>query len=183
MARRHWAVNWRVLVAVVLLGVPAFALWYSTSRPAAVLICRGSFIIATNPHGGLWAFVPTGSTPSAVLVIYDTGGCSFIVTHRPQGDAAVQALASPLGRVPSLRFFARSNAFAGNGAGPLGYSIIISFWWLLGAAALVSLWLVFAAYRRRTRTGCFRCGYSRTGLAPDAPCPECGLAATATRAS
>ena len=25
------------------------------------------------------------------------------------------------------------------------------------------------------RTDCWRCGYRRTGLAHDAPCPECGM--------
>jgi hypothetical protein len=183
MARRHWATSWRVLIAAVVVALPALALWYSTSRPATVLLIRGSLIIATNPHGGLWAFVPTSTPPDAVLVIYDAGGCSFIVTHRPQGDAAIQALASSRGRVPALRFFKQANAFAGNGAGPLGCSIILSFWWLLGAAALVSLWLAIAAYRRRVRTGCVQCGYPRSGLGPAASCPECGFAFTATTAS
>ncbi len=184
MPRRGWFVGWRVLVAVALVGVPGFALWYSASRSATVLLIRGSFIVGTNPHGGLWAFVPTSTPPSAVLVIYDAGGCSFIVTHRPQGDAVVQALAAPRGRVPALRIFEQSNAFAGNGAGPLGYSFILSFWWLLGAAALVSLWLVIAAYRRRVRTGCVQCGYPRVGLSAEVPCPECGrVTTTAPKAS
>jgi hypothetical protein len=53
--------------------------------------------------------------------------------------------------------------------------------WLAGAA--VFFWCAGAAsvYLLRPRHGrpgcCAACGYSRTGLAPDAVCPECGTAA------
>lgn len=39
---------------------------------------------------------------------------------------------------------------------------------LLWASALIPRW------RRRTKGRCAACGYVRTGIAPDAPCPECG---------
>jgi hypothetical protein len=48
---------------------------------------------------------------------------------------------------------------------------------LIYAALAWSVWrLPFAVrrYRRRRRGRCVKCGYDRTGLAPAAPCPECG---------
>jgi hypothetical protein len=45
---------------------------------------------------------------------------------------------------------------------------------LAGAATLV-LWRPESERGRRKRLGlCRSCGYDRRGLAPDAPCPECG---------
>lgn len=48
-------------------------------------------------------------------------------------------------------------------------------WWpvvvLAGAVALRAQRHVV----RIRRCGCHRCGYPRAGIAPDAPCPECGL--------
>jgi hypothetical protein len=61
-------------------------------------------------------------------------------------------------------------------------------WWLqvpIWAVALpMAAWtaLAFRSARRRARPGgCPACGYDRTGLAPEAVCPECGASAAPTR--
>lgn len=54
--------------------------------------------------------------------------------------------------------------------------IIIS--WALLATTLASMRL--RAAERRASGGCTHCGYSRTGLTPATPCPECGKPAEAT---
>jgi hypothetical protein len=52
----------------------------------------------------------------------------------------------------------------------------IPFWMPLAALGVAAglLWRTHLIARRRSRAGCPACGYSRSGLAPGAPCPECG---------
>ncbi len=45
------------------------------------------------------------------------------------------------------------------------------------ACATIAWFLDIRARRRAKRGACPKCSYSRTGLAPDAVCPECGAAA------
>ena len=48
---------------------------------------------------------------------------------------------------------------------------------VLALPALAVWTLDTIATRRRNRKGlCPKCGYSRRGIGPDAPCPECGTA-------
>jgi len=54
---------------------------------------------------------------------------------------------------------------------------LIPFWipFLIAAAPTFLLWRADRRATRREREGhCPTCGYDRSGLAPDAPCPECG---------
>lgn len=47
------------------------------------------------------------------------------------------------------------------------------------AAIAWTLWRIplhLRRHRRRTRGLCVKCAYSRAGLSPAAPCPECGHA-------
>jgi len=56
---------------------------------------------------------------------------------------------------------------------PLGFALNT----LLAAGVLLGVVesFAFARGRRRRRKGrCFTCGYDRSGIASDAPCPECG---------
>ena len=68
-----------------------------------------------------------------------------------------------------------------------------AFWWFQYSVraqqtnAVIPLWIPFAASlgmcgwlwttetRRNVRSGCCPCGYERVGLAPNVPCPECGV--------
>lgn len=72
---------------------------------------------------------------------------------------------------------------------PTRAEIVEAHWgWLLAFAAglgVVPGWRtrVFLRLERRRRRGqCLSCGYSRVGLAPDAPCPECGATPAADSA-
>lgn len=55
--------------------------------------------------------------------------------------------------------------------------VVNSLFWglLLATPQLTLLGLRAGRTRRRRRRGaCLHCGYLRTGLAPEKPCPECG---------
>ena len=45
---------------------------------------------------------------------------------------------------------------------------------LPAVASAVLWWPPLRAVARRRRCACLNCGYARSGLAPDVPCPECG---------
>jgi hypothetical protein len=60
-------------------------------------------------------------------------------------------------------------------APPRHWSLTISLWLPAGATFAVSALSAFKVYRTRRRPGhCPKCGYDRSGLPTDAPCPECG---------
>jgi hypothetical protein len=61
--------------------------------------------------------------------------------------------------------------------GPIaGSDTVIPLWPLLATLAATTAWLWrgFLRERRRRRAGRCPCDYTRAGLAPTAPCPECG---------
>lgn len=49
---------------------------------------------------------------------------------------------------------------------------------ILSGIGAAMFWPGLTAARRRRRNRCAACGYSREGLTPDSPCPECGALAT-----
>lgn len=63
----------------------------------------------------------------------------------------------------------------GFGAG--SWAVFIPLWAPILVSALITAaaWRSDLLARRRARTGhCLKCNYNRVGIAPDAPCPECG---------
>lgn len=61
--------------------------------------------------------------------------------------------------------------------------LVIPFWFLILLTGVPTL-LMFRADRRRARIGrCPKCDYSRTGLAADRLCPECGCDPAAVASS
>ncbi len=62
---------------------------------------------------------------------------------------------------------------------PLRWCVVLPIWFvaIVGGAAAYGTGRAFVVTRNRVRVRrgeCPRCTYPRTGLAPDAPCPECG---------
>ncbi len=69
-------------------------------------------------------------------------------------------------------------------AGTWDYGRVFYFYIPLWVPVFFSLvatafaWRTDSRHFRRARSGlCVACGYDRTGLAPESPCPECGNAA------
>lgn len=63
--------------------------------------------------------------------------------------------------------------------GAAGFQVMIPLWFpaLLSLFATALAWRADAKHTCRARLGhCTECGYDRAGLAPVAPCPECGNA-------
>lgn len=59
--------------------------------------------------------------------------------------------------------------------GTTGSALFIPHWLVIALASTPWLfWRLNRAARRRRSGHCARCGYDRAGLAPEAPCPECG---------
>jgi hypothetical protein len=58
-----------------------------------------------------------------------------------------------------------------------GWYVIVPLWipLVMILAFTVAAWRLDAAARRRASADlCMKCGYDRSGLAPDGACPECG---------
>jgi hypothetical protein len=86
----------------------------------------------------------------------------FSVKHGPAAGGALTILAPP-GSPPIPT--------------PISWSVHIPLWFPALGAALLTLhgWRLDARAARRSRTAaCHKCGYSRSGLATGAACPECG---------
>ncbi len=78
---------------------------------------------------------------------------------------------------PNRRFSLPRVDFSGPWAG-----IDIPHWLtslaIVGMSSLAWWRYLTIEHRRRSRNECLACGYSRTGLAPDTLCPECGTLPT-----
>lgn len=78
-----------------------------------------------------------------------------------------------IGAPPSYRLW----DFDFEGTTPYGarLSATLPFWIFVLAYPLCAV-LAWGLRKRRAALGCPACGYSRSGLPPQAPCPECGRA-------
>jgi hypothetical protein len=65
-----------------------------------------------------------------------------------------------------------------------GVLIMVPLWVPLLLIAFPTWWYWTGLWVRRADTArCFKCGYSRAGLATDAACPECGRSAASPRSA
>ena len=165
---------WRVWLAMVVFALAIGLLIASLKSACWVVAARSGVIAATNPRGALWVYWGSKRDAAAETIVYDTEGMAYVVTHQPDGTSSVQGV--PMKRRGALpAVWAHRTVPPPGGPRFQGYSILVSLWWTAGGGTLVSAWLVWGAWRRRSRSGCWACGYSRVGLAADAACPECGL--------
>jgi hypothetical protein len=118
-----------------------------------------------------------------VRIIADLGTVALLRVDQPPGPARISEsrlalVASGDPMLPGVRSVRSLVAMSGGVV--VRSRRLVSLWVPVAvlAASTVLLWRVDLVEAMRARVGrCAKCGYSRAGLRPDAPCPECGSAA------
>ncbi|HYE62815.1 MAG TPA: hypothetical protein VD997_12535 [Phycisphaerales bacterium] len=191
--------SWRVWVAVAFVVIPLLTAVLCEYSAGRVLLAKWGLVSSIAPRGRVWFFWGTGEIQDSKLQIYDAWTTSIIVTHHEDGTATVQQVFNGTG--PRSSRWHRPVAYITKPTDPWasltpadiqqivsprpptfggGLSISFSMAWVCVASLVPSAWLFRSAWRKRPRSGCRACGYSRTGLSNGAACPECGAGAAAT---
>lgn len=121
---------------------------------------------ATLSRTRTW-YLPTGPMGDCTVLIFDDGRLTVADWTTP----------SPPGVSPET-WFPRPTAWPHWGGGH-AFTYVQSPLWMIALAfgmAAVAVLLVRPFLQFHGAGACCSCGYARTGLAADAPCPECGTA-------
>ncbi len=141
-------------------------------------VIAGAFLLV----GAASAFCHVGYFPWAGFgVSLDRG--QFKVVYYDRSDPRTSEMSTTVQgwsiwreRPPNLDLYAMWPGVTLRTHGPR-YAAEIALWVPAAPLLLVAIWGFRLDRRGRNPSRCPRCGYSRTGLAAAAPCPECGLEA------
>lgn len=116
---------------------------------------RGTNALAVTGTLGFWKTIPGAATDASGFRVWQFGaGTGF------EPGSSFRRL-FPRYEVPPV--------------GPEAWRVLVPIWPLLAISLIAGAWSWWP--QARAPGSCHRCGYARSGLAPDAACPECGSVA------
>lgn len=150
--RRRIAVVRAARWAAITLAILAGFVWGTSLRYRAALV--------GSPFNRTWSFE----------------GGAFVASWFSRGhDGSLSGFGNPGWKLENrsvavIHWLPRSVSAA---AGTL-HTLVFPLWPLIVLFSMLAGWLARTQRRLRDPVACPACGYSLAGLAPDAPCPECG---------
>lgn len=144
--------RWTAWVLAVLLPLMWVAGLFGSVRVRTPRFSGGHF---------MWLAIGKGCLALGHTLDPSKDGASYPIVETQEAEAI---------RIPSIRApdIVRSR---------MGVQVVVPLWlpWLFAMGISILLFRDHFREKRERRLGCCpACGYSRAGLAPDAPCPECG---------